>query len=195
MSKLEVVCFFSSLFPHAVPSAQRWKNKVKHLTSAAYPLLCRLHPRRQDDDHDDHNHNCATTLGPPPSPLASCLRLLLSHCRRHQGLPPSSQPSLPPVAAARCPPIVANSPSELLYKWCFPKRPAHWLFRWLTLRHKKYLIKPKKSIREMVWENAIAYSQHYSWMIFLGGSVTADHKKISFFWCNVRCTIFNSWPL
>jgi hypothetical protein len=30
MSKLEVVCFFSSLFLHAVPSVQRWKNKVKH---------------------------------------------------------------------------------------------------------------------------------------------------------------------
>jgi hypothetical protein len=30
MYKLEVVCFFSSLFPLAVPSVQRGKNKVKH---------------------------------------------------------------------------------------------------------------------------------------------------------------------
>jgi hypothetical protein len=32
----------------------------------------------------------AMTIGLLPSPLASCLRLLLSHCRRCPGLPPSS---------------------------------------------------------------------------------------------------------
>ncbi len=62
----------------------------------------------------------ATTIGLLSSLLASCLRLLLSHCRRRPGLPPSSWPSPPTAAAMQCPPTVADSPSELLYKWCFP---------------------------------------------------------------------------
>ncbi len=38
MSKLEVVCFFSLLYPHAVPSAQHWKNKALNICCTSPPL-------------------------------------------------------------------------------------------------------------------------------------------------------------
>ncbi len=69
------------------------------------------------------------------------------------------------------------------------RRTTEWVFGWWTLWHAKYLRKTNLFICESAWENAIAFSQLYSWMNFFREVWQQIIRKCWSF--SMRCLMFD----